>query len=165
MYDIEKSGIDSLIIEQHNLGLECDAVGSLGNGWHLRLAASWLDAEIADSFEPEFIGNRPRISPKHTASLWLSRDLVLNNDWRARIGLGYQTVGKRFISAENNTLLDAYHLVDAGVTVEYGDHLTIGVLLRNAFDEAYTLGVFNALPFWTNPGQGRTLESSLTYRF
>lgn len=164
-FDISKKGIQSTIIHQDNSGVECDVAGTFGENWHINFGISWLDAEIVDSFDDDLIGNTPRMTPERSANLWLSRDIEWTGQWSGNAGIGYTFVDERFISAENLQPLEAYHVVDFGLTLDYQQTLSVSLFLRNAFDERYTLGVFNALPFWTNPGPGRTFETRLTYRF
>jgi outer membrane receptor protein involved in Fe transport len=165
LYRIEKDNIDSAIIRQRNQGLECDATGSLGRGWQLTFGLSYLDAEIVESFEEDFIGKRPRISPEYSARLWLNKDIHISENWHSRFGLGLTYVDERFIDANNEDPLKAYQLADVSLALDYKNRLKLSFNVRNLFDEEYTLGVFNALPFWTNPGLGRVLETQLVYRF
>ena len=164
-FNIEKRGINTIIKRQKNQGLECDVAGSFGHGWHLALGLHWLDAEITESSEPDFIGKRPRMTPEHSLRLWLNKEFSLSNNWHGSMGLGLTYVDKRFYDSENEEALDGYQVVDAAISFEYGEDIRLSLMLRNIFDEVYTQGVFNALPYWTNPGQERTFETRLSYYF
>lgn len=164
-YSIEKKDIAASVKAQSSKGLECDVAGSLGNDWHLVASISRLDAEVTDSEDEEFIGLKPRMTPEQTASVWLNKDLSISEQWHTRLGMGIKYVDERFINNDNEVALDDYHTVDFSISVEYGRHLNATFFIRNAFDKAFTQGVFNALPYWTNPGSGRTLESRISYKF
>lgn len=164
-YDIEKTEISALIRAQSSKGYECDIAGSLGDDWHLVASISKLDAKVTDSDDEDFIGLKPRMTPEHSASLWLNKDIVFSDSWHSRWGIGIKHVDKRFINIDNEVELDQYQLVDLSLSVDYNHALNLTFFIRNLFDQKYTEGVFNALPYWTNPGSERTLESRLSYKF
>ena len=164
-YEIEKEDIALLVEAQKATGLECDVAGSLGSSWHLVASYSNLDAEITDSEDPDLIGLKPRMTPEQTASLWLNKDIQLSEGLHSRWGLGVKYVGERFISLDNEVPLDEYKLIDLSASFEYANHMTFALFIRNVFDEQYTEGVFNALPYWTNPGSERTIETRFSYKF
>ena len=163
-FDIEKRNIAALITQQKSRGFECDVAGTLAADWHIIASYSKLDAEVTDSEDEEFIGLKPRMTPKQSASLWLNRDLALFLDLPSRLGLGFKYVGERFINIDNELPLPAYSITDVNFAIEY-QRLELSLHIKNVFDKTYTLGVFNALPHWTNPGPGRTFEARLDYRF
>lgn len=164
-FSIDKQGINAIIQRQKNKGFECDVAGTIAHTWHLAMGISWLDAQITQSSDPDFIGMRPRMTPEHSVRMWLNKDVALFDNWHSTLGLGYTYVDKRFYDSGNEDALDAYHVVDTVISLNYDDDISVSLMLRNLFDESYTQGVFNALPYWTNPGLERTLETRLSYRF
>ena len=165
IFDIHKRGIRSLIEEQQSRGIECDVSGSLGNGWHVMLGINHLDATITKSSEEELLFNRPRMAPEKSANLWLSKDISISESWSSRWGLGMRYIGERYLDSDNLEELPSYNVIDFSVSLNHSDNLTLSLLLNNALDKKYTEGVFDALPFWTNPGRERTFESRVEYRF
>ena len=164
-YDIEKTKIAALIRAQSSTGYECDIAGSLNSNWHLVASISKLNAKVIDSDDEDFIGLKPRMTPEHTASLWLNKDIRFSEHWQSRWGVGLKHVDQRFINIDNEVELDQYQLVDLSLSLNYNDKLNLTFFVRNLFDQEYTEGVFNALPYWTNPGSERTIESRLSYQF
>lgn len=164
-FDIEKKNIAALIQAQSSKGFECDLVGSLSTDWHLIASFSNLDAEVIASEDPDLVGLKPRMTPEKTMSLWLNKDLSFSESWHSRWGIGVKHVDERFINIHNEVALDDYQLVDLSVSFDYDNTANLTVFIRNVFDEQYTEGVFNALPYWTNPGSERTIETRLTYKF
>ncbi len=165
VFDIEKKDIESLVTRQENQGVECDVAGSLGSGWHITLGVSVHDARITGSEDDYLVGNKPRITPEKNLRAWLSKDFSMMDNWRSRVGVGYTWVDNRHINADNEVLLPSYNLVDVGLLVDLSNDLSLTVYVRNLLDETYTEGVFNALPYWTNAGRDRTIESRLSWRF
>ncbi|WP_448547571.1 TonB-dependent siderophore receptor [Thalassotalea fusca] len=165
LFSIDKQGIESSIERQRNKGVECDVAGSIGNDWHLTFGFGWLDAEIISSAETELVGNKPRMTPELSARLWLNKDIPLSGLWQGQWSLGYTYIDERFIEAGNYNLLAAYQVFDSGFSVKHGDAIELSIFIRNLFDESYTQGVFNALPYWTNPGRERTVETRFSYYF
>ena len=165
IFDIHKRDIKSIIEEQQSRGVECDISGSFGNGWHLTLGFNHLDAKITASSVEEFLFNRPRMAPEISANLWLSKDISLSEQWNSRWGIGLSYIGERYLDSDNIDELQPYNVVDFGINFNNGDNLTLSLLLINALDKNYTEGVFDALPFWTNPGRERTFESRIEYRY
>lgn len=165
VFAIKKLKIASLITEQQSRGLECDIAGSIDDKWHISAGFSLLNANINAATEEDYENKTPRMTPKNSARLWVNRTLFHSSNWKARIGVGYRYVGKRFIDSENEQPLQSYHLVDIGLFADYKDNLSMNLMLRNGLDKDYIEGAFNAVPSWSTRGQARTLEAGLTYRF
>lgn len=171
IFKIEKSNIQSDILRQETRGLECDIAGSLNRQWHITVGLSLLDAEITAAQIEELQNKKPRMTPERNLRIWINRELHFSGEhwpgdnWRSRIGIGFSHVAERFIDSVNEEPLESYDLVDIGLFADYRDHLTFTLLLRNAFDKYYVEGAFNAVPAWTTPGQERTLEGRVVYRF
>lgn len=165
LYSIAKENIASDVTEQENHGAECDLAGSFGNGWHLTVGASFIDASIVKANDEKLIGNQPRMTPENQLRFWLSKDLMLADDWQSRMGLGYTYVDQRFVDGLNEDLLDSYQLVDMTVSATYDDIVSFALMARNLTNETYTAGAFNAIPFWTNQGRERSIELQVTYHF
>ena len=165
IFAITKTAINSLTEEQQSSGAECDISGSLGEDWHLTLGVNYLDSEITAASQPELLFNRPRMAPETSGHVWLSKDVFLSDKWSSRWGVGLSFIDERYLDIDNEELLPSYYVLDFGVTLEYGEHWTLSLLLTNALDETFTEGVFDALPFWTNPGRERTFETRIEYQF
>ena len=164
-YDIEKRNIAALIRAQSSKGFECDVAGSLDTDWHVIASFTKLSAEVIESDDPDFIGLKPRMTPELTASLWLNKDFTFSHNWKSRWGIGFKHVDERFINIDNEVRLDEYQLVDLSLSFDYANKFNLTLFVRNVFDEQYTEGVFNALPYWTNPGSERAVESRISYKF
>lgn len=165
LYTISKADIASDVVEQENQGAECDLAGSFGNGWHLTMGASVIDASIVEAEDEELIGNQPRMTPEKQLRFWLSKDVNFSPMWQSRIGIGYTYVDNRYVDGFNEDLLSSYQLIDMTISASYGDDVSLSLITRNLTDEFYTAGAFNAIPFWTNQGRERTIELQAVYRF
>ncbi|BDX04763.1 hypothetical protein MACH26_02840 [Planctobacterium marinum] len=165
LFNIEKRHIVSDIYAQRSRGLECDLSGSLNRSWHITLAASLLDAEITSADSDELLNKQPRMTPGRNFRLWITKILPQWQTFDSRLGFGLIHVGERFIDSSNEEQLEAYTTVDFGWFASYQNRLKLSLLLRNAFDEQYIEGAFNASPAWTSQGLQRTLELRLTWVF
>lgn len=165
LFDIEKDDILADILRQRSRGIECDIAGSINSKWHITTGISHLDAEIIESEHTEFTGKRPRMTPRNSVRLWITRNLGQWGNWYPRAGLGFRHIGERYIDPENEELLASYNLVDLGLFADYAEALSFTLFLRNVFDKQFVEGAFNAVPAWTTQGQERTLEVNVQYRF
>lgn len=164
IYRIEKSGIVGDIQAQETRGAECDVQGSLNPTWHLTFSANYLDSTITQADHEDIIGLTPRMTPKKSVRVWLTKALP-QTMWPTQLGVGFNYVDTRYITAQNEDALPDYSLIDVRVNSQITPHLQASLLITNLLDEAYIEGAFNALPLWTNPGPGRVFEARIAYQF
>ncbi|WP_273728276.1 TonB-dependent siderophore receptor [Brucella gallinifaecis] len=138
-------------------GLELEGVASLAQGFDLRAAYTYMDAE---NIEGNYNGKRPANVPKHAASLWLDYTFQEGSALEGfGIGGGVRYVGQRYGDLDNNYNLDAITLTDAAIHYQK-DHIRASLNIKNIADKKY---VASCSSFGCNYGDGRTYLSKLTF--
>ncbi|MBY6264473.1 TonB-dependent siderophore receptor [Azospirillum sp. 412522] len=148
LFDIKQSnvvesvnGVPVLTGGQKSRGAELSVVGNPTEGWNIRAAVGYVDAEI-ESADRSIDGNRPTNVPTHNASLWSSYEF--KDPASPLVGLGLGTgvtlVGNRYGDAQHSFELGSYTLVDVGAWyyIPVGEkkiRLDLGV--KNVTDKSY----------------------------
>lgn len=135
------NGVAVLTGGQKSRGAELSVVGNPAEGWNIRAAAGYVDAEL-ESGDRTINGNRPTNVPTHNASLWSSYEF--KDPSSPLVGLGFGAgvtlVGNRYGDAQHSFELGSYTLLDAGVWyyIPVGEkkiRLDLGV--KNLTDKSY----------------------------
>ncbi len=150
--------------EQRTSGVEWTLDGSLGPHWLVSAGYAYLDAEItrstAISSGVPLQGKRPSLTPEHSGSVWLRRQLGL----RLAVAGAVRMMGLRFAAPDDLVTLPAYTLVDAAMFYDarkFGVALNIG----NVFDRHYIVSAHGSSNNLNLPGAPRTVQLSLRTRF
>ena len=148
LFDIKQSnvvesvnGVAVLTGGQKSRGAELSVVGNPAEGWNIRAAVGYVDAEL-ESADRSIDGNRPTNVPTHNASLWSSYEF--KDPSSPLVGLGFGAgatlVGNRYGDAQHTFELGSYTLIDAGAWyyIPVGEkkiRLDLGV--KNLTDKSY----------------------------
>ena len=147
-------------------GLELDVTGQLAPRWDVIGTYAYTHTEILD--DPENEGHRLADAPKHTASLYLSHHLKVQDNfgqWHA--GAGARYVGERAGADDNSYWMSSYTVADAFLrwdlpTAGYKTRLQLNV--DNLFNKQYYPSSTGS-ELQVNVGEARTarLTASVTF--
>ncbi len=149
-------------------GVEVEGKASLTNGLDLIAAYSFTDSKVTESNNPDELGNRLSLTPRHQTSAWLDytfRDTLLAG---LGIGGGVRHVGSNFGDLVNGLKAPSYTLFDAAVRydMKYLHSMlrgaSLSVNMNNIFDNKYVATCADAACFY---GNRRTILATLRYRW
>lgn len=153
--------------KRHATGLEFNFAGRMTPEWEVFYNHTWIPQARIDESNvalnvngtgAQVKGDRPALTPKHSASLWTT--YRLHPQWRVGSGLNYRSEqnpeGARHITAPAFTTLDAM--------AEYvaSDQLTVKLNITNLTDKLYADSLYRG--FYA-PGAARRVELSLKTLF
>lgn len=139
-------------------GLELEGVADLGNGWSGKAAYTFVDTKISGDND----GNELANTPRHSASLWISREIQSGRFAGLTLTGGLRYIGTRWSSDANTQELEAVALLDLGASYEWDNGLELRVNLNNVTDEAYISAVGFSSSYI---GDGRNLQANLSYKW
>ena len=147
---------------QRTRGIEASAQLDLRQGWQAIASYAYLDARVSkspalDSGVP-IQGNRPTLTPVHSASLWLMKSF----EERFGFGGGVNYVGDRMANLANTVVLPEYVTADAMAWAQLGK-LRAQLNLRNIFDREYIVSAHGTVGNLNMPGAPRSVMLTLRY--
>ncbi|CAH0348010.1 TonB-dependent siderophore receptor [Aquabacterium sp. CECT 9606] len=161
--------------KRHAAGLDLDIAGKITKDWEAYLSYTWIpEAKIDKSNVPATTcnantgvcsannaqqqGDRPGLTPKHSASLWSTYQL--NPQWRFGAGLNHR--GSQ--NPEGNRAAKAADFTTADLMVEYTIdwRMSLRLNINNVTDELYADGLYRG--FYT-PGAARSAQLTLKTTF
>ncbi|MEM9275115.1 MAG: TonB-dependent siderophore receptor [Cyanobacteria bacterium P01_F01_bin.143] len=101
--------------EQQSQGIEIDLIGEIRPGWNIIASYAYIDSEITEDDNPDFIGNRFPNIPENSASLWTTYEIQQGNLKGLGLGVGLTYVGKRQGGLPNSFELDSYFLTNTAL--------------------------------------------------
>jgi outer membrane receptor protein involved in Fe transport len=146
-------------------GVEIEYDVSFGDGWRLNLGYAYTKGELDDtmwSADDVYIvapaGTKLPGLAENTANMTLEYDFVFDNgiQWVNRLTGYYQSDTKNSISdtsAYFSTTMDGFSLWGFNSNVVVGDW-TVGLFVKNMFNEEGVVGVFKEEYMGTEPSQG-----------
>ncbi|MBB5392764.1 MULTISPECIES: TonB-dependent siderophore receptor [unclassified Herbaspirillum] len=154
--------------KQRTDGMEFTLSADLKGGWKVMAGYAYLDAVVTDSIAVDrsvngtgdvpFKGKNATLTPKHSANLWLTKDLGSG----FTVGGGANAVGARFANPGNTVTLPGYVTADAMAayrTAKYDIQLNIG----NIFNTGYIVSGHGTSPNLSLPGAPRNVALTLRY--
>ena len=169
--DPAKPGVLINVGKQRTRGLELTASGRLSDGWDLSAGYAYLDARITESTSkvnsPQtpivsipIQGNRPGLTPKHAASLWLVKQL--GGGFSAGGGLNYTS--DSYASPSNAVVIPGYLTMDLAAYYR-SKRFDAALNLKNVTNEKYIVSAHGSNDNLLTPGAPREVQLSLTYKF
>ena len=140
-------------------GLELEALAELDGGWTLKGAYTYASTDILIGTNQ---GNDLANTPRHAASLWLSRSFEDGQLAGLTLSGGLRHIGKRYSSDANTMELESVTLVDLGASYEWDNGLVGRLNIANLTDKAYISAVGLNSAYY---GNGRNLQASLSYKW
>ena len=127
------SGLSVLTGSTRVEGFELGVAGDMQENWHINAGYTYLDGEIRNETHSAPAGARLAQLPKHHFAIWSLYDFAEG----IGVGLGLVHSSKQFASVSNSVVLPSYTRVDAAVTFELSDQITLQANVENLFDEGY----------------------------
>lgn len=153
--------------EQRNRGVELNAFGEPVLGLRLNGGATWVDAELTKTQNPDYKGNDAVGVPSFTAMLGAEYDIKPVNGLTATARVNH--TGSQYASIDNTKKLDSYTTLDLGVRYRMQlnqdkNQMVWRVGVNNVTNENYWSGVDDS-GVYLFQGEGRTLKASVSYDF
>jgi iron complex outermembrane receptor protein len=150
--------------EARTRGLEIELSGEIVDGLRVIGGYAFLDNEITEA--EDNVGNRLPLVAEHSASMWLTYDVLDRDDERFTVGGGAFFQGERFTDSANEFELPSFVTVD--VMAEYafaiGDRqLRARAGVKNLFDEEHFVSGFGQGVGLR--GEPRTITAELGIKF
>ncbi|MDI1259863.1 TonB-dependent receptor [Aquabacterium sp.] len=163
--------------KRHTAGLDLDIAGRITKDWEAYLSYTWMPEAKIDKSNVAALtcnttggvttcnpnpaqqqGDRPGLTPKHSASLW--NTYQINPQWRVGAGLNHR--GSQ--NPEGNRVAKARDFTTGDLMVEYTINWQMSVRLNvnNVTDELYADGLYRG--FYT-PGAARNAQLSFKATF
>jgi catecholate siderophore receptor len=149
--------------KRHASGVDLDIAGKVTKDWEAYFSYTWIpnakiDKSNVSTGNGPRQGDRPGLTPKHSASLWNTYQLT--PQWRVGAGLNHR--GSQ--TPATNKLIKASAFTTGDVMVEYTIDWRMSVRLNvnNVTDELYADGLYTG--FYT-PGAARNAQLSFKFTF
>jgi iron complex outermembrane receptor protein len=171
LFDLEQTNLSTTVTEGgitgirqigtvRSQGLEIEGTVDLENGWSVRGAYTYNEAEQRRGDNP---GNDLPNAPQHNASLWVSYEFANTSALDGlQLGGGVRYIGERFGDAANLFKSEDVTLLDLRAAYEITENTHFSVNVTNLTDEVY---VANCGGFGCFYGDGRTVQARLTYKW
>lgn len=140
-------------------GFRAGAAGRITNRWQVFAGYTYLDAEIVDGVGAGTQGMVPANTPRHTATLWSSYNLM--PEWE--VGGGGIYMSQRYANNTNTVQVGGFVRWDAMVAY-HQPRYDVRLNLFNLFDKKYYDALVPSDGGRAVPGTGRTAMLSFTYR-
>lgn len=149
--------------KRHASGMEFNLAGRLSPKWEMFYNHTWIpNASIDESNittgNAQRMGDRPALTPKHSASLWTS--YLLTSQWRVGGGLNHR--GAQSPEGNRNVVAPAFTTLDAMAEYSFSDATTLKFNVNNLSNKLYADTLYRG---FYGPGAPRTLQVSLKSLF
>ena len=148
-------------------GMEFNLAGRITPAWEIFYNHTWIpSARITRSNQvpaasgggAQVEGDRPGLTPKHSASLWTA--YRLSPAWRVGAGLNFRS--EQSPEGARNVLADSFVTLDAMAEYVINDRHTLKLNVTNLTDELYADGLYRG---FYQPGAARKGQVTLTTLF
>ncbi len=153
--------------KRHAAGVELDIAGRITPAWEAFLSWTWIpEAEIDESNVvpaasgggAQVKGDRPGLTPKHSASLWTTYRVTP----KLRLGGGLNYRGKQNPEGNRGVTADSFTTVDLMAEYTFNDKVSLRFNVANATDELYADSLYRG---FYGPGAPRTAQVTLKAQF
>ena len=149
--------------KRHATGMEFNFAGRITPAWEVFYNHTWIPfARIDDSNvtsgAPQQAGDRPALTPKHSASAWSTYRFTPL--WRVGGGVNYR--GEQNPDQNRNLTAQAFTTFDAMAEHAVTDNTTVKLNISNLTNKLYADALYRG--FYT-PGAPRRIELSLKSMF
>ena len=149
--------------KRHATGMEFNLSGRLAPAWDIFYNHTWIPSAAIDqsnvtSGNAQRIGDRPGLTPKHSASLWTTYRVT--PVWR--IGLGLNHRGSQNPEGNRDVTAPAFTTADAMVEYMVSENTTLKLNVSNLSDKLYADALYRG--FYA-PGAARAVQLSLKTSF
>lgn len=153
--------------KRHATGMEFNFAGRITPSWEIFYNHTWIpSARIDESNQTlaasgtgaQVQGDRPALTPEHSASLWTT--YRLHAQWRVGAGLNYR--GEQNPEGARHITAPAFTTVDAMAEYVMNDRATLKLNVTNLTDKLYADSLYRGFYI---PGAPRRVELSLKTLF
>ncbi|WP_133645136.1 TonB-dependent receptor [Paraburkholderia flava] len=145
---------------QRSRGLELGLTGEIAPKWSVYAGYTYMNGSVDGSPQASASGlilkdNTPGLMPRHSASIWLKRDLPYG--FYAAGGAQFQSA--RYTSASDAVTLPSFVTFDLGAGY-HGKKVDVTLTLDNLFDRKYFIAAHGNADMFNMPGAPRTLTAT-----
>lgn len=153
--------------KRHAAGMEFNLAGRITPKWEIFYNHTWIPSAKIDKSNvalnaagtgPQAQGDRPGLTPKHSASLWTTYMVMP----KLRIGGGLNYRGKQNPEGSRNVQADSFVTFDAMAEYTITETTTLKLNVTNLTDELYADSLYRG--FYV-PGAARTVQLTLKKLF
>ncbi len=153
--------------KRHATGMDFDIAGRITPAWEAFLSYTWIpDAKIdesnvvvpANGGGAQAKGDRPGLTPKHSASLWTTYRIHP----KLRVGFGANHRGEQNPEGSRAVTAKAFTTYDAMAEFQANDKVSFKVNVANLTDELYADALYRG--FYA-PGAARSVQVQMKARF
>jgi iron complex outermembrane recepter protein len=119
--------------EQQSQGFDFDLSGQIMPGWDIIASYAFIDAEVTEDTDPEFVGSKLIGIPENSASLWTTYRIQSGSLKGLGFGGGFNFVGERQGGLPNSFTADSYFVTNAALFYDR-DRWKIQLNFDNLFD-------------------------------
>ncbi|PXW96132.1 catecholate siderophore receptor [Sphaerotilus hippei] len=153
--------------KRHASGMDLNVAGRITPDWEMFVSYTWIpDAKIDESnvalaasgSGAQVKGDRPGLTPRHSASLWTTYRLLP----KLRIGGGLNYRGEQNPEGARQVTAQAFTTLDAMAEYSFSEAVSVKFNVANLTDELYADSLYRG--FYT-PGAPRTAQLQLKAKF
>ena len=150
--------------EQQSEGFDLDLSGQIMPGWNIIASYAFIDAEVTEDDNPEFVGSKLTGIPENSASLWTTYELQKGSLQGLGFGVGFNFVGERQGGLPNSFSADSYFLTNAALFYSR-DNWKVRLNFDNLFDVDFIESVNTSRTRFIYPGDPFTVRGSVAVEF
>ncbi|WP_337687870.1 TonB-dependent receptor [Mycetohabitans sp. B46] len=148
---------------QHVRGFEVGFSGEIAPKWSVYAGYAYLNGTVDGSLQSTAAGltlasNTPGLMPRHSASLWLKRELPYG--FYAAAGAQFQSA--RYASASDQVTLPSFTVFNLGAGYR-SKKMDVTLTLDNLFDHRYFISAHGNADMFNMPGEPRTLTATVKW--
>ncbi|WP_323121168.1 TonB-dependent receptor [Burkholderia alba] len=148
---------------QHVHGFELGYSGEFAPKWSVYAGYAYLNGTVDGSPQATSAGvalasNTPGLMPRHSASLWLKRELPYG--FYAAAGTQFQSA--RYASASDAVTLPSFMIFNLGAGYR-SKRVDVTLTLDNLFDRKYFISAHGNADLYNMPGEPRTLTAAVKW--
>lgn len=149
---------------RHATGMEFNLAGRITPNWEVFYNHTWIPSASIDRSNvalnaagtgSQVAGDRPALTPKHSASLWTTYRVLPS----LRLGLGLNHRGEQNPEGARHVVAKAYTTVDAMAEYTFSERMSLKLNITNLTDKLYADALYRG--FYA-PGAPRTVQ--LTFK-
>jgi len=149
--------------KRHAKGLDIDIAGQITPKWDAFFSYTWIpvariDKSNVTTGNAQRQGDRPGLTPKHSASLWTTYQLAPK--WRVGGGLNHR--GEQNPEGNRTLTADAFTTLDLMAEYQVDSRMSVKVNVTNVTDELYADSLYRG--FYA-PGAARSVQVALKASF
>ena len=149
------------IDQQQSQGIEFDLTGKIQPGWNIIASYAYIDSEITEDDNSDFVGSRFPNIPQNSASLWTTYEIQQGNFKGLGAGIGLNYVDERQGGLPNSFEVDSYFLTNAALFYNR-QNWQFRLNFNNLFDVDFIETVNNSSVRNIDPGRPFEVRGSVS---